>query len=79
MNITVEYFARFGELAGCQQEQVSTDAATVAELYQQLQRRHQLPPRSPSIRAAVNNAFTDWSQPLAENDVVALMPPVSGG
>jgi len=28
---------------------------------------------------AINEAFADWSQPLAEGDTVVFLPPVAGG
>jgi molybdopterin synthase catalytic subunit len=31
------------------------------------------------VRAARNGAYTAWEEPLADGDVVALLPPVSGG
>lgn len=79
MKVTVEYFAQFGQLSGCANERVDTDATTVSALYLQLRQRHGLPESGPAIRAAVNDEFADWGRPLAEGDVVAFMPPVSGG
>ncbi len=32
-----------------------------------------------SIRAAVNQEYTDWDQPVGEAFELALIPPVSGG
>ena len=63
----------------CANERVDTDATTVSALYLQLRQRHGLPESGPAIRAAVNDEFADWGRPLAEGDVVAFMPPVSGG
>ena len=31
------------------------------------------------MRAARNGAYAPWDEPLAEGDVVAFLPPVSGG
>lgn len=33
----------------------------------------------PYVRAARNGAYADWDVPLADGDVVAFLPPVSGG
>lgn len=30
-------------------------------------------------RFAINESFADWNQKLRENDVIAVIPPVSGG
>ncbi|GJM11455.1 MAG: molybdopterin synthase sulfur carrier subunit [Lysobacteraceae bacterium] len=79
MKVRVEYFAQFGQLSGCDNELVETDASTVSALYHQLRRRHGLPEPGPAIRAAVNDEFADWERPLCVGDVIAFLPPVSGG
>ena len=38
-----------------------------------------LAPYRDSLRAAVNEEFSSFSSPLKDGDVVALLPPVSGG
>jgi molybdopterin converting factor subunit 1 len=54
--------------------------ATVDNLWQALCREHpQLTVLAGSIRFAVNHEYVDGSHRLAENDEVALIPPVSGG
>ncbi|MEY4190477.1 MAG: hypothetical protein RIR17_1213, partial [Planctomycetota bacterium] len=30
-------------------------------------------------RFAINESFADWDQKICENDVIAVVPPVSGG
>ena len=32
-----------------------------------------------SSRFAINESFVDWDQKIFENDVIAVVPPVSGG
>ena len=38
-----------------------------------------LAPHRPYMRAARNGAYAGWDEPLADGDVVAFLPPVSGG
>ena len=38
-----------------------------------------LDPQRPYVRAARNGAYVPWDEPVADGDVVAFLPPVSGG
>jgi molybdopterin synthase catalytic subunit len=38
-----------------------------------------LQPQRPYVRAARNGAYVPWMEPIADGDVVAFLPPVSGG
>lgn len=77
--LRVRYFALLREQAGCAEETLETQARSPADLYAELRTRHSfsLPPEL--LRVAVNDEFGDWSQPLAEGDVVVFIPPVAGG
>ena len=77
--ITVEYYAQLREQAGQGRENLSTAAASLAELYAELRQRHGFKLDSAQLRVAVNAQFRDWMQPLAEGDVVVFIPPVAGG
>lgn len=81
MTLVIYYFAALRELLGRSEERLELPApATVAELAQLLAQRHpQLGPHLGSVRFAVNEVFVDDRAPLASGDVVALIPPVSGG
>ena len=80
--VRILYFAGLRDLTGCSEEWLELPAAarTVAALLLQLQRaRPELAGRLGSVRAAVNEAFAEATDPVAPNDTVALIPPVSGG
>jgi molybdopterin synthase sulfur carrier subunit len=83
--VTVLYFAALRDLAGLSEEQVevvTTDPAeaSVAALLLELQARHTgLQGRLESVRVAVNEEFTELGTLLHGGEVVALIPPVSGG
>ena len=79
MNYRLLYFASLCDAAGCSQETVSSDAADVRALYSELAVRHGFGFTPEHLRVAVNGAFTDWEQRLADNDEVVFLPPVSGG
>jgi MoaE-MoaD fusion protein len=80
MRITVRCFAQLRELAADRVELDLPDGAAATEAWQALQAAHPaLEPHRPYVRAARNGAYVDWDEPLADADVVAFLPPVSGG
>lgn len=79
MNLTVYYFGLLAERRGMGEERLASDSLTPAELYSELDARHNLGLSITDFRAAVNDEFVPWTHPLAENDTIALLPPMSGG
>ncbi len=79
MNFTVCYFGLLTDRRGLTNERVTSSATTPAALYAELDAAHGLGLAIADFRAAVNDAFVPWDHPLAENDTVALLPPMSGG
>lgn len=77
--LTLRYYALFREQAGRESEALDTDAATAAELYGEIARRHGFRLRSTQVRVAVNSEFAGWEQRLADGDEVVFIPPVAGG
>jgi len=77
-NVQVEYFAILREHVGREREHVATLAATVADLYRELDQRYAFPALG-QLKVAVNDEFRDWSSPLREGDLVVFIPPVAGG
>jgi len=77
--VRVQYFAKLREEAGQSDETVQTEAATVRELYEELDARHDFSVPPSDLRVAVNDDFADWSTALDANDLVVFIPPVAGG
>lgn len=81
--VSVLYFAVLRDLAGVAEEQVplpSASSAPVSELLRALEHAHEgLRGRLESVRVAVNEEFAPVSTLLVGGEVVALIPPVSGG
>jgi molybdopterin converting factor small subunit len=75
MTVTVCYYGLLAERRGLTEERVTTAAATPAALFAQLE----LDVSISGMRAAVNDEFVPWDQPLNDGDRVALLPPMSGG
>jgi molybdopterin converting factor subunit 1 len=80
--VTLLYFAALREAAGTAQEHLDLpgDVTTVAALAAFLERtRPALTGRLASVRFAVNESFAEANDAIEGGDVVALIPPVSGG
>ena len=79
MPVTVRYFARMAEIAGCPCETIAPVPATAAALFALLDQRHRFAFGTAALRVAVNERLVGWQSPLQDGDEVALIPPVSGG
>ena len=82
MQVRVLYFAAVRELVGYEEEDLTLpDAvATVRAFTSWIEtERPVLAGRMTSVRIARNECFAGGEERLAEGDVLALIPPVSGG
>ena len=81
--IDILYFAWVRERIGVPREQVATDAATVAELIEELKGREERYALAFSdlraLRVAVDQELTDFDASLAGAREVAFFPPMTGG
>lgn len=80
MKVIIYYFAAVRELVGLSEEtlEVPASVGSVEQLLELLCKRH------PSlilegVRIARNEEFCAEDAPLSDGDVIALIPPVSGG
>jgi len=78
MSVTVLYFASLREAAGCESEVVPL-APSLAQLYEELRRRHGFAFQRDKLRVAVDGAFASWESPVRDGAEIAFIPPVSGG
>jgi molybdopterin converting factor small subunit len=80
-NVTVRFFARYAELAGCESAAVAVPSpATVQDVVRRV--RETVPgagalPERPL--AAINLRQVKLNAPVRDGDEVALLPPVAGG
>jgi molybdopterin-guanine dinucleotide biosynthesis protein A len=77
--LRVQYFAALREQAGRSEEALDSRARDARELYAELRAAHGLKLLPEQLRVAINEEFSDWSQPLNEGDTVVFLPPVAGG
>src|SRR5919107_5070587 len=80
MRVSVRCFAQLRELATDRGDLELPDAATVADAWDALAARFPaLVVHRPYVRGARNGAYAEWEEPAADGDVIAFLPPVSGG
>ena len=79
MKVTILYFGQLKEQAGTDKEVIDSNTNTVSGIYQQLQERHGLSLTFENLRAARNETFCEGTDQIRDDDVIAFMPPMSGG
>jgi molybdopterin converting factor subunit 1 len=82
MRVRVLYFAAVRDLVGREEESLDlpADVRSVADFVSWVPSHHAaLEGRLGSVRIARNETFARSDELLADNDVLALIPPVAGG
>jgi molybdopterin synthase catalytic subunit/molybdopterin converting factor small subunit len=80
VRVTVRCFAQLRELAVDRCELSVPDGARIEDAWAALVARFpRLAEHRPYVRAARNGAHASWDQAVADDDVIAFLPPVSGG
>mmetsp|Transcript_74926 Transcript_74926/g.124922 ORF Transcript_74926/g.124922 Transcript_74926/m.124922 type:complete len:82 (-) Transcript_74926:146-391(-) len=81
MRVQVLFFAAVRELAGVGMEHLEVEANTNTEQLRQIltERYPQVAELLPRCALACNGEYSNGIRELAENDEVAILPPVSGG
>ena len=79
ITITVRYFAMFRENAGRDEETLTVDAATAADVFNATKDRHGSDEPTGHCKVAINDVMADWDSPIVDGDTVLLFPPVAGG
>lgn len=79
MKYKVRAFGVTKDILGGKEAVVEIQGQTVADLRNQLFQQHPQLKGLRSLLIAVNNTYAENEQVIAENDEIALIPPVSGG
>ena len=81
MNISVQFFSYFKELAGCEKFTANVSpGATIADLMAVIHTQFpKLEPMRKSTLVAVGVDYQDRTYVLKDGDEVSLFPPVQGG
>ena len=78
-NVTIRYFALVGARRGTQTEPYQTEATTARQLLHEIQAGGQIPLTTNIVKAAINDEFVEWDNPIKDGDQITLLPPFSGG
>ncbi|PGM56522.1 molybdopterin converting factor subunit 1 [Bacillus cereus] len=76
--IRVLLFANLQEEAGVSELQIEEENITVAQLKEIVAKEYNVPVSAP-IMVAINEEYANEDDTVQSGDVVALIPPVSGG
>ncbi|MGB2666537.1 MAG: MoaD/ThiS family protein [Candidatus Acidiferrum sp.] len=81
LRVKVLFFGPLRELTGITEEAMEIpEGANLAELFDRYAGRFpNLAAYRVSLVASRNEEFASWDTPLAEDDTIAFLPPVSGG
>ncbi|WP_037588422.1 MoaD/ThiS family protein [Stenoxybacter acetivorans] len=81
--ITIHYLAKLADLVGIAEEQIDWAGGSSDDLVAYLRARDETwnTALSPAnlYKIALNNTIIYAAKPIADGDVVALLPPVTGG
>ena len=81
--IDILYFAWIRERIGISKERIATEAATVADLVEELRAREERYAAAfldmAAVRVALDQELADMDAPLAGVREVAFFPPMTGG
>lgn len=76
---TITYFGKLSSEAPSSEETLTTTAATLAGLYEEVRLRHYLSLDLDTVKPVLADEFVDWTTPLPNNAQVAFLPPFAGG
>ncbi len=81
MRVTVQFFARLREIAGCADVECDVPpGASIADVWRAAASRHPgLDAFGAAVSCARNDDFSRMTAPVHDGDVIAFLPPVSGG
>lgn len=77
--VNLEYFASIASKTQKSSESLTTNSKTIAELWQELEKKYELKVDNTTLRAAKNHHFCNWESKINDNDTIVFIPPVSGG
>jgi molybdopterin converting factor small subunit len=77
--VCLNYFSHFAELTEKTNEEWSTEANTIEQLWFELNAHYSFKQEIGSVRPAINHEFCDWQKRINDRDIISFIPPVSGG
>jgi molybdopterin converting factor small subunit len=79
MKLTLLYFAQFQQQAQKASEVLEAADSDLRHVYAMLQQRYGFRFQIEHVRVACNDALVQWNHVPRDGDVIAFLPPFSGG
>lgn len=78
-NIEILFFGKLKETWNTSKLIRETTSHDIESLYFELLKEASETPHKQSIKVAINDEFVDWNTLINDKDVIAFLPPASGG
>lgn len=79
INIKILFFGKLKETWNTSKLPLETESRNIEDLYQELLSQVKETPHKASIKVAINDEFVEWDSEISTGDVIAFLPPASGG
>jgi MoaE-MoaD fusion protein len=81
MRVRVLFFGRLKDIVGLAEDHTEiAEGASLADVFSRYEHKFpELAKLRSSVAAAINQEYSEWRAPIAPNDEIAFLPPVSGG
>jgi len=77
--LRMQYYAAIRERAGKTGEELVSTASTLADLYDEVARRHGFSFDRSILRVVLNDTIVPWTAEIRDGDRVAFLTPFAGG
>jgi len=77
--VTITYYGKLSSEVPNPEEKLTTTAATLAGLYEEVRLQHHLSLDLDIVKPVVSDEFVNWTDPLPDKAPVAFLPPFAGG
>ena len=78
-NIEVSYFAMLRDQTSKSSEKRNTQAENMNDFFAEIDEEYKFEIKQNQLRVARNHEFVTWETKLEDGDIIAFIPPVSGG
>ena len=79
VKLVVHYFARLRESAGTDAETIDSSSTDLGEIYARLDARYGFGFPQSALKPVCNDVLVSWTHAVQDGDVIAFLPPFSGG